>query len=408
MLRVAFANENTLGHGSYLPTFVRAFEADPGLEVAPLAIHATPLPPDLRRFGEGSIRLLRRWGLDLGATRWRLAASRHVRRQLEELHTREPLDAVVVNTQSVGLDLARWPGCPPVVVCLDATFAQLARTPWLAPGVVGRLAAPLSLLYLHRRERELVRAAAAFLPWSDSVGQSLVDEYGVPVERIVTLPPSVEPAEAAVDLAREDPGRPLRILFIGGDFVRKGGRVLLEAYRRHLREEFELHLVTASDVSPEPGVFVYRGVPAHTQEWVKLWRSADVFVFPSALETFGIVLLEALSFGVPVVSSRAGAASEVLGEGLAGVLVDRLTPDGLAAAIRGVFADPSATEARVRQGLARVAASYSVRSNARRLADMLHATVGSGSDAPPDRHLVPRVCGQGRDVPLDPRSPLRR
>ena len=238
MLRVAFANENTLGHGSYLPTYVRAFEADPGLEVAPLAAHVTPLPPDLRRFGEGSIRLLRRWGLDLGPTRWRLAASRHVRRQLEELHTREPLDAVVVNTQSVGLDLPWWPGCPPVVVCLDATFAQLARTPWLAPGVVGRLAAPLSLLYLRRLERELVRAAAGFLPWSDSVRRSLIVEYGVPVERIVILPPSVEPAGAADDPAREHPGQPRRILFIGGDFARKGGRVLLEAYRRHLRDGF--------------------------------------------------------------------------------------------------------------------------------------------------------------------------
>ena len=293
MLRVAFVNENTLGHGSYLPTYVRAFEADPGLEVAPLTIHATPLPPDLRRFGEGSIRLLRRWGLDLGLTRWRLAASRHVRRQLEELHTREPLNAVVVNTQSVGLDLPRWPGCPAVVVCLDATFAQLARTPWFAPGVVGRLAAPLALLYLRQRERELVRAAAGFLPWSDSVGRSLVDEYGVPVERIVILPPSVGPAVEAVHPSRKCPGRPLRILFIGGDFARKGGRVLLETYRRHLRDEFELHLVTASDVSPEPGVFVYRGVRAHTPQWVELWRSADVFVFPSALETFGIVLLEA-------------------------------------------------------------------------------------------------------------------
>jgi glycosyltransferase involved in cell wall biosynthesis len=264
-----------------------------------------------------------------------------------------------------------------VLVCLDATFAQLAKTPWLAPGVVGRLAAPLCLAYLRLRERELVRAAVGFLPWSKSVGRSLVDEYGVPAERIVILPPSVEPTMAAVCPSPTWPGRPRRILFMGGDFARKGGRVLLEAYRRHLREGFELHLVTASDVSPEPGVFVYRGVRARTSEWVELWRSADVFVFPSTLETFGIVLLEALSFGVPVVSSRAGAAAEVLCGGSVGVLVDRLTPDGLAAAIRGVFADPAATALRVRRGLDRVAKSYSVEANARRLADMLHATVRS-------------------------------
>ncbi|MBV8269772.1 MAG: glycosyltransferase family 4 protein [Planctomycetaceae bacterium] len=379
MLHVAFVNENTLGHGSYLPLYVRAFETDPGHGVVPRVVHATPLPPDLRRFGEGSVRLLRRWGLDLGPTRWRLAASRHVRHQLEELHARELLDAVVVNTQSVGLDLPRWPGCPPVVVCLDATFAQLARSPWFAPGVVGRLAAPLALAYLRRRERELVWAAAGFLPWSGAVGRSLVEEYGVPADRVVILPPSVDPPEAAADLPREGPGRPRRVLFVGGDFARKGGRVLLEAYRRHLRDGFELHLVTASDVTPEPGVFVYRGVRAHTPEWVERWRSADVFVFPSALETFGIVLLEALSFGVPVVSSRAGAAAELLGEGSAGVLVDRLTPTGLAAAIHGVFADRAATAARVRRGLDRIATRYTVQANARRLANVLHSAVGRGA-----------------------------
>jgi glycosyltransferase involved in cell wall biosynthesis len=367
---------------------VRALEADPGLDVTPVSVDATPLPADLARFGNGSIRLLRRWGLDLGATRWRLAASCHIRRQLERLHHQNPLDAIVVNTQSVGLDLTRWAGCPPMLVCLDATFAQLARTPWLAPGLIGRLAAPVSLHYLRRRECELIRVAAGFLPWSDAVGRSLVEEYDVPAGRIVTLPPSVEPAVVAADTVRSREGRPARILFVGGDFARKGGRLLLETYRRHLHDGFQLHIMTSSEVPPEPGVFVYRGVQAHTPKWVELWRSADVFVFPSTLETFGIVLVEALSFGVPVVSSRAGAACEVLAEGAAGVLLERLAPDELAAAIRGVFADASATAIRVRRGLARVAESYCLQANTRRLADILHSTVGLARGARPRRHFA--------------------
>src|SRR5258708_3190008 len=141
---IAFANENTLGHSSYLLPFVRELESRPDLGISPVVVQATPLPPDLKRFGEGSIRLLRRWGLDFGATRWRMAASRHVLRQLSALHRRTPLDAVIVNTQSVGLELPTWSDRPPLFVALDATFAQLSRTPWLANGWIGRLAAPVT------------------------------------------------------------------------------------------------------------------------------------------------------------------------------------------------------------------------------------------------------------------------
>ena len=367
-MRVGFANENTLGHGSYLPPLARALGADPGAGVEPVPVDATPLPPDLRQFGETSIKGLRRWNLDGWPTRWRLAASRHVRRQLEAAHAADPLAAVVVNTQSVGLDLPRWPGCPPVYVALDATFAELVRTGWLGGGRVGRWLCPLTQAYLLRRERELFRAARGFLPWCERVAKALRDEYRVPADRIHVLPPSVVPPDP--DRDRPANGR-REILFLGGNFARKGGPVLLEAFRRHLRSEFDLHVITQSDVAEEPGVHVHKGVASHSPAWRERWRAADVFVFPSSLETFGIVLLEALSFRVPVVSSRAGAAAEVLDDGAAGVLLDAVTPDAIAAAVRGVFADQDKTRARVDRGVARVIERYALAANARRLADLI-------------------------------------
>jgi glycosyltransferase involved in cell wall biosynthesis len=134
-----------------------------------------------------------------------------------------------------------------------------------------------------------------------------------------------------------------------------------------------LHVVTQSAVAEEPGVHVHRGVAAYGPVWWDRWRSADVFVFPSTLETFGIVLLEALAFRVPVVSSRAGAAAEVLDGGAAGVLLDEVTPGTIASAVRGVFADPGATAARVDRGAARAAERYALAANARRLAAVVRA-----------------------------------
>ena len=105
-MEVAFLNENTLGHTSYLPRFAAELARRPELGVTPHVLDALPLPPDLSRLGDTSVPGLRKFGLDLHGTRWRIAASRHLRRQLDDLGRRKDIGAVVVNTQSMGLELA--------------------------------------------------------------------------------------------------------------------------------------------------------------------------------------------------------------------------------------------------------------------------------------------------------------
>lgn len=376
MMHVAFVNENALGHGSYLLPFVRALEADPGLGVVPHRIDATPLPPRLARWGDASVKGLRRWGLDFHAARWRRAASLHARRQLDALRRRRRIHAVVVNTQSVGLDMLETAVEVPVLVCLDATFAQLSRSPWFAPNAASRVLLPLTHAPIRGRERELLSAARGLLPWSEPVARSLVEDYGMDAARIHRLPPSLE-LPPAPGTRRRAPGRRPQILFLGGDFHRKGGALLLECWREHFRDRCDLHLVTRSPVPAEPGVHVHRDVAAHSAAWRERWEEADVFVFPSALETFGIVLLEALAFGVPVVASAAGAARDVLAGGEAGILLPRPDRDSLAAAIAAVLDDPESARARAAAGRARVEAEFELRGNAARLAALLHAAGGT-------------------------------
>ncbi|MGH9581096.1 MAG: hypothetical protein ACRD2R_08885, partial [Terriglobales bacterium] len=137
-MRVVFINENTLGHASYLVPYVQALNAHPELGVTAQLMNATPLPPELERRANFSVRGLRQWGLDFAAARWRLVVSRHVRTQLEELRRGEEVHAIVANTQSVGLELAELAASLPVFVCMDATFEQLARSPWFAPNAPSR------------------------------------------------------------------------------------------------------------------------------------------------------------------------------------------------------------------------------------------------------------------------------
>jgi glycosyltransferase involved in cell wall biosynthesis len=377
MLRFAFINENTLGHGSYLNPLVRHFESHPQLGIEPHIIDAVPLPKHLKWYGEFSIRGLRRFGLDFHMSRCRFAASRHVRERVEELRHVHGLAGLVVNTQSAGLDLHDI-GLP-IHVCLDATFRQLARSPWFAPNLLSRWVQPLTLRGLFAAERRLFKDAASFLPWSEGVRQSLIEEYGVPAEKIMLLPPSVTLKPRSASWPSQV--RP-RILFMGGDFRRKGGELLLDCYHKHLTCDYDLHVVTQSALAEMPGVFVHRNVQAQSPQWLEQWQKADVFVFPSTLETFGIVLLEALAFGVPVVSSTAGAAQEVLADGQAGLLVSNLNTETLAQAIQTVFLDKETTKRRVAAGLRRADTDYQLSRNAERLASWLQARLKQAEPAP--------------------------
>lgn len=371
-MKVAFLNENTLGHTSYLPRFAAELSRRPELEIEPVVLDALPLPTSLRRLGDTSIRGLRKFGLDFHGTRWRIAISRHLRQQLEDLRINERVDALVVNTQSAGLELDGLPDLP-LWVALDATFRQLADSPWFAPNALSRWLQPLTLSGLLRRERRLFRRVTGFFPWSERAASSLRRDYGVSAERITRLPPSLEPPPRR-KLRPPNP-RP-QILFLGGDFFRKGGPLLRAVFERHFAPRAELHVVTQSDLPPGPNLYVHRGVTAGSDAWRQRWQEADVFVFPSRLETFGIVLLEALAFEVPVITSDAGAAREILdappgGAPRLGTLLPALTGDALKAALDTVLAQPAQAAEQARAGREWFEQHYTLAGNAARLAECL-------------------------------------
>jgi glycosyltransferase involved in cell wall biosynthesis len=80
----------------------------------------------------------------------------------------------------------------------------------------------------------------------------------------------------------------------------------------------------------------YRDMPA-------LYAEADVVVYPTvAEEPYGLVPLEAMSSGRPVVASRSGGIPETIVDGVTGRLVDRDDPEGLAARVEELVRDPEA------------------------------------------------------------------
>ncbi len=167
-------------------------------------------------------------------------------------------------------------------------------------------------------------------------------------------------------IARYRDGRPT-ILFVGRfEEHRKGFRTLLQALPliRSVIPNVRLVVVGKGDpdlfndlLPADPGVVEFAGYVA-AEELPRFYQSCDVYCAPSTgQESFGIVLLEAMAAGAPVVASRCTGYAAVLTHGREGFLVDPRTPELLAVALVRVLSD-APLRAAMRAAGAATAARY--------------------------------------------------
>jgi glycosyltransferase involved in cell wall biosynthesis len=186
-------------------------------------------------------------------------------------------------------------------------------------------------------EGEFYRSATRIFVGSEFVRESLVSDYNVPVERVIKTGFGAGTGYGAV-IDKDFDCR--SILYIGkGDFEKKGGHVLLAAYKivRAAMPQVTLDIV-GQDRLPE----TLEGVTNHgfvrdRALLVELMRKAHVFTLPSLVDRNPITVLEAMSAGTPCVTSDYGAMPELLGD--AGYAVKRDDPQALADALIKVLKD---------------------------------------------------------------------
>jgi len=124
--------------------------------------------------------------------------------------------------------------------------------------------------------------------------------------------------------ARNEGSEVLRFIYAGQISLRKGIPSLLQAWEKAALRSAELQLVGSWYLSVSRRASLPRGVahvPACSPEALREhYRRADVFVFPSFFEGFGLVLLEAMACGLPAIASTATAGTDVLTEASGRVL----------------------------------------------------------------------------------------
>lgn len=310
----------------------------------------------------------------LARVRGTLAGRREVRSGLRT----NDADVWVYNTQ-VPAALAGRQRRRPYVVITDITPAQYDR---LAQHYGHRAdrSGPLAA-WKHRVNRRVFGEAAWCVPWSAWVADSLRDEYDVPAERIAVVPPGVDLDAWHFSRGARSPGDPLRVLFVGGDFVRKGGDVLLSAIAG-LSDRVEVDVVTRSEVPPSSGVRVFRDMVPNDERLRQLYRSADVFVLPTRAEAFGIAAVEASAAGLPVIASRIGGLTDVVRDGETGYLLGPDDHAGLAVALDRLCHDEDLRLAMGAAAREHAERHFSAATNATRLLQLVKraADVGTGRD----------------------------
>ncbi|MCI4357760.1 MAG: glycosyltransferase family 4 protein [Thermoplasmata archaeon] len=195
-----------------------------------------------------------------------------------------------------------------------------------------------------------------------------VSEFA-PRSRIRVIPPGIDlTAWPARPEDRPPAGLPERYLLYAGRVAPNKGLTDLVAAMGRIPASRRLPLVlmgrdwgTRSDVERrcrelglDPPIFT--GHVADPGQYRAAFRGGVAFVLPSEYEAFGLVLLEAMASGVPVIATAVGGVPEVLEGGKAGLLVPPRDLDALAGAIETVAGDPSLRERLRAAGLERVRA----------------------------------------------------
>lgn len=177
----------------------------------------------------------------------------------------------------------------------------------------------------------------------------------VPASRVHFLPNGVN--SLFEDVVTDD-GLPPKILYLSNMVPSKGARVLLEAAKRLADQGLRFEVDFAGNWGTDPrfredflryiednrlGDCVRYLGPQYGEEKRRLLNSADIFTLPTYFrnECFPLAILEAMSCGLPIVSTYEGAIPDIVRENVNGLLVTQESVDELAAALRKLLEEPA-------------------------------------------------------------------
>lgn len=170
-------------------------------------------------------------------------------------------------------------------------------------------------------EKQAYNQASMVFTMSEHSRQSLIEHYGLPEEKTLC----VQAGCNIPYIENNDPKRYQRkkILFVGVDWERKGGPELVEAFSR-IRKKHPTATLTVVGCNPKLTVPGETIEGFHSQEQTaKFLADSSIFAMPSRREAFGMVYLEAMRAGLPVLASDLGSTPDFIINGKNGFRINQ-------------------------------------------------------------------------------------
>ncbi|HWF07182.1 MAG TPA: glycosyltransferase family 4 protein [Bryobacteraceae bacterium] len=263
-----------------------------------------------------------------------------VARRKAEPFLKQPFDALLVNCWELAVAFRDVAARVPSAVVMDAVPATI-RAQLRQQGISG-FKRSLADWAHHRAFSRAAKHLAVFFPKSSVCSASLQQDYGVAADRcFVTLAPQ------HLDVWKPCPQRPsappVRLLFVGNDFARKGGELLLRLYSERLSDKCTLTIA-----SNDPALTA-RALPAgvellrdHTRDQLlPVFQRSHLFVFPTQQDYTPEVVAEALAAGVPCVTGEVDGTRDLIRDGENGFVMPRAAGFAQwAERLSGLVADP--------------------------------------------------------------------
>ncbi len=221
-------------------------------------------------------------------------------------------DALHFHTQTAAFDSFRLMEKIKTFITIDMTAYQLAKE--FNAGSKWTYYPNVSL------ERKVFLKASHIITFSEWARKSVIEDHHISPDRVTTITPGVRIQNFPTP-SFEIRSRP-RILFVGNDFIRKGGDDLLAVFNQNFSETAELHLVTNDKIEGlGPAVQVHSGVIAYTERWQELYQRSDIFVMVSRAEALGMVFQEAAASGLALIGTAVGGIPEMITPSMNGFLI---------------------------------------------------------------------------------------
>jgi glycosyltransferase involved in cell wall biosynthesis len=301
-------------------------------------------------------------------------------------------DAAFINHVTPASLLTGFMKRVPTILSLDATPILMDRySRWYG---VGASSSPGNFIERakHRFTQNIYGSAAMIVAWSSLVKSSLIGDYGVREERIRVIPPGIDlrawGAPRTKAAQNTDGARQVKILFVGGHFLRKGGDVLLRVAAREEFASCEFHIVTRTfEGTPSGNVVVHSSVCANSETLRDLYREADIFILPTRADFSPLAVCEAMASGIPSIVTDTGGLSEFVEDGRSGFVVPVDAEEAVAGRLRDLVTNSGLRERMGTASRIRAGEMFDLGKNASSIIDLLKAASGPRGSILPVPHL---------------------